>query len=598
MYRNIFSRFFLPAAIFLVAGACAKISSPSGGPRDRQAPVVVQCIPENGTRNFSGTSFSITFDEYVVLDNINEKFMVSPPMKKKPRVFIKKRSVNVEFEDELADSTTYTFYFQDAIRDLNEGNIINNYSYVFSTGPVIDSLSVTGNVYNAFNLEAPENTLVLMYRNLNDSAVVKLLPDYISRVGPGGYFRLDNIRPGRYNLFALKDIDNSKNYNLHDEEFAFMNSPIDVTVSNNYLPVVKDTSAIKKDIGRTAEPSVLKGEYRLFLFQAERKEHYLTGSSRDLKYRLMYTLSRPPDSMKLEFSVPGSDGKGYFTETSRYRDTLNVWLTDTTLYLQQQLETVLSYPFTDTLGLLGYKTDTIPMRFLEPRVPRSVKVKKPPYKVESNVFSRALKPGQKIVINSQTPLRQPDTTRIRIYELDEKSRTSIPFSVVRDSLTTCRYFLLSELLPGKDYLFIADSASFGNIYNENTDSTGVRFSVREADSYNKLILNIQNNEGNLIVQLLTSAEKLLSQKKFPGNGLVEFPLLDNGVYRVRAVYDLNGDGKWTTGDYDLRRQPEPVSYYQPGEIELKTGWELTQDWSVQERNFKEDKLRANRGVKK
>ena len=138
----------------------------------------------------------LLFDEYVVLDNINEKFMVSPPMKKKPRVFIKGKSVNVEFDEKLKDSTTYTFYFQDAIKDLNEGNILQNYQFVFSTGPVIDSLSVTGNVYNAFNLEVPEKTQVLMYRELADSAVVKHLPDYISRVDQTGYFRIDNVRAG------------------------------------------------------------------------------------------------------------------------------------------------------------------------------------------------------------------------------------------------------------------------------------------------------------------------------------------------------------------------------------------------------------------
>ena len=150
--------FFLFQLLIILISACAKISSPSGGPRDRLPPVVVKSIPVNGAKNFKGKSIAITFDEYVVLDNINEKFMVSPPMKKKPRVFIKGKSVNVEFDEKLKDSTTYTFYFQDAIRDLNEGNILENYQFVFSTGPVIDSLSVTGNVYNAFNLEVPEKT--------------------------------------------------------------------------------------------------------------------------------------------------------------------------------------------------------------------------------------------------------------------------------------------------------------------------------------------------------------------------------------------------------------------------------------------------------
>ncbi len=149
--------------LFILIAGCAKISSPSGGPKDKEPPVIVKSIPLNGSKNFKGKKIVITFNEYVALDKINEKFMVSPPMEKKPKVSMRGKNVVIEYEDELRDSTTYTFYFQDAIRDLNEGNTINNYQFVFSTGPVIDSLSVTGNVYKAFDLNPPEETLVVLY---------------------------------------------------------------------------------------------------------------------------------------------------------------------------------------------------------------------------------------------------------------------------------------------------------------------------------------------------------------------------------------------------------------------------------------------------
>jgi hypothetical protein len=181
----------LSTLIFLI-GACAKISNPAGGPRDRTPPVVLETIPKNGAKNFKGKSVAITFDEYVTLNAITEKFMVSPPVKKKPKVFTRNKNVAVEFQESLRDSTTYTLYFQDAIRDLNEGNILEDYQFVFSTGPVIDSLSVTGNVYNAADLETPEKTMVLLYRELADSFVVRHLPDYISRVDQKGYFRINN----------------------------------------------------------------------------------------------------------------------------------------------------------------------------------------------------------------------------------------------------------------------------------------------------------------------------------------------------------------------------------------------------------------------
>jgi len=161
--------------------SCAKISAPSGGPRDFDPPVILKSQPEKNTVLFSGNSFSITFDEYVVLDRITEKFMVSPPLSTKPEVRLKGKTLQVTWEEELADSTTYTFYFQDAIRDNNENNPIPNYQYVFSTGPVLDSLSLTGNVFNALDLEVVDDITVMMSSNLSDTAHRTILPAYISR---------------------------------------------------------------------------------------------------------------------------------------------------------------------------------------------------------------------------------------------------------------------------------------------------------------------------------------------------------------------------------------------------------------------------------
>jgi hypothetical protein len=613
MIERMIGRLFFISVLIAVLSSCAKISQPSGGPVDKLPPVVVKCEPVNGVRNFKGKKLEIIFNEYVVLDNINDKFMVSPPMKKKPRVFIRGKGVNVEFDEKLKDSTTYTFYFLDAIRDLNAGNILQNYQFVFSTGPVIDSLSVTGNVYNSFNLETPEKTQVIMYREMADSAVVKHLPEYITRADPTGYFRIDNVRPGTYRLYGLKDGDNSKNYNLPDEDFAFMDSTVKVSSIKNYIPpprIVKDTVAVKKVPVKSTtpgkesktekkpevkipEPVTLTGEFPLYMFSALKKAHYLTSSKRDLKYQLLYILSLPPDSMKFDFSIPGTESRAYFTEASRNRDTLKVWLTDSSLYSQPQISTILRYPFTDTLGVTGYKEDTILMRFLAPRAPRVAKVKRTPFTFESNLNAGSLKPGQRIYFKSKTPFRQPDTSRIKLYEVVLTNKQRIPIELVKDSINSCTYFMNSKLAEGKKYLFIADSASFGNIYNEYSDSLGKNFTVKERDTYCKLTLEIKNYTGAMIIQLLDKSEKLVAQNFMKKEGKIVFPLLEVGFYRVKVVYDLNGDGKWTTGDFNTHRQPEPVSYY-PAEIEFKAGWELEfvgeKAWDVKIKNFKDPKL--------
>ncbi len=597
--------------VLILAAACAKISAPTGGLRDKQPPVVTESVPENGAVNFNGKRVEIIFDEFVTLDNINEKFMVSPPMKKKPRVFKKGKSVLVEFEDKLKENTTYTFYFLDAIKDLNEGNILDNYQFVFSTGPVIDSLSVTGYVYKAQNLEFPEKTQVLMYSSMADTSVIKQLPDYLSRVNAYGYFRIDNIREGKYKLYALKDDDNSKNYNRTEEDFAFLDSAIFVTAERSYIPVVKDTTTKKpvitsaKSTTATKAPQaeaippapVLKSEYQLFLFLANKSNHYLAGTSRVSKFLLSYIFSLPPDTMKVEFSIPDISNDKYFIQESRRRDTLKVWLTDSSLYSQELISTIIKYPFTDTLGVLDYKSDTIPMRYVPPRPIRGTKITVPSLKVENNITGGGIKPDINIKFKAESPFIYPDTAHIILYIVADSSKIKIPYRFVKDIYNPGVLILLMQnWIKEEKVPFIADSAAFANILKEKSDSIGISFSVRDPESYSKMTLNIKNCNGPVIIQLLGNTENLLATEKITKDGKIEFPLLEKGFYRIRVIYDLNGDGEWTTGDFMNSRQPEPVSYY-PSEVEIKSGWDVVQDWDLQDRNFKDQKLRERTKIK-
>jgi hypothetical protein len=605
MNKGRLNGFILFVIVLILAAACAKISAPTGGLRDRKPPVVMESIPVNRAVNFNGKKVEITFDEFITLDNINEKFMVSPPMKKKPRVFMKGKSVVVEFGDKLKENTTYTFYFFDAIKDLNEGNILNNFKFVFSTGSVIDSLSVTGHVYNADNLELPEKTQVIMYSSLADTSVIRQLPDYISRVDAYGYFRIDNIKEGQYRLYALKDDDNSKNYNRTEEEFAFLDSVIFVSAEKSFIPVVKDTATKKPVISpvksttpakapaKDSQPVApeLKSEYQLLLFLAKKSDHYLSGSSRVTKYLLSYILSLPPDTMKVEFSIPEFTTDKYYLQESRRRDTLKVWLTDSTLYSQALVSTILKYPFTDTLGVLDYKADTIPMRYVAPRAIRGTRTTVPSLKVENNIIGGGIKPGLKVVFKTETPFVQPDTSLIKLYSIADSIKIRIPYNFVFDSNNPGRLIFNTKLEQKKKYLFVADSAAFGNILNERSDSIGINFTVRDPESYSKLTLNIKNCNGPTIIELMGNTENLLAIEKISKDGKVEFPLLEKGFYRIRAIYDLNGDGVWTTGDFMTGRQPEPVSYFKK-EIEIKTGWDDIEDWDLKEQNYKDEKLRA------
>ena len=580
------------AAFLSVVFSCARQAAPSGGLRDVTPPRITRSVPANGSLNFKGKKIVITFNEYIVLEKLTEKFMISPPIKKKPNIVLKGKNLDIEFLEELKDSTTYTLYFQDAIRDLNEGNTIPDFQFVFSTGNVLDSLSVTGNIYNSSNLEATETTLILMHRQLADSAPVKLMPDYITLADINGGFRINNIKEGTYRLFALQDKNNNKKYDLEDEGFAFMDSIAVINQIKNYLPViiVKDTAKINPALKKKPEVPIIDGEYKLFMFTAPNKKHYLTSSGRKTSNLLTYTLSLPPDSIKFEFDIPDAAKKSYFVEMNPAGDTIDVWLKDSLVYSRQLINTIVGYPYTDSTGMTKLKTDTIPMRFTSTRATKA-KAALSKYTFNTNIPGNTIWPGQQIIFTSKTPFRAPDTTKIRLYESKKTGQSMLPYNIIKDSLNSRRYFLKAKFKEGSTYQFIANSGSFGNIFGDVADSTGIKFSVRETDSYGQLTMNISNVKGNVIIQLLDTKEKVVSQKQIKGNGLVQFSLLEKGNYRVRAIYDLNGDGKWTTGDYKTKRQPEPVSYFK-SEVEIKIDFQMEEDWDLGARNQKDQKLRT------
>ena len=597
-------RLYIFILVLLLLSSCAKIGRPTGGPRDKEPPVVVETVPPYGATGYSGYKVEITLNEYVALDNINENLLVSPPDKKKPKVWIKGKTVIAEFEEDFKDSTTYLLNFQDAIKDLNESNILEDYQFAFSTGDVLDSLSVTGNVFLADNLEVPEKVFVLMHRNLADSAVKKQMPDYIALLDRFGYFRMDHVRPGKYNLYALLDADNNKTYNLKTEAFAFLESPIEVNADSNWMPIVKDTVTLRKTlpVRGTIKPELkinpkdtiaLTGKNMLMLFTESPTDRFLKSSERKLKYQLEYVLSLPPDTMEFGFSIPDADSGSYLAERSMLGDTLLVWLTDTALYNQNQITTFLRYPVTDTAGIVEIKTDTVSLRFVPPKTTRATTVKKPEsLLIANNMIAGAVKPGQKVFFKAETPLYQPDTSMIRLYDITKKDTLIVPYLFRKDSLTSTRYYFDFTILPDKKYFFVADSGAFKNYYGECSDSIGIRISQKPADSYGKLIFSIKNGEGDMIVQLMDKSEKnMIRQSSRTGDGKVEFPLLEPGTYRAKIIFDSNGDGKWTTGDFTKGRIPEAVTYY-PKEIEVKAKFELDQDWDVGVRYEKDVKMRS------
>src|SRR6185436_17546709 len=114
--------------------------------------------------NFKAPAVIIDFDEYIALKELSAQLVISPPLKYPVKSKIKKKSLLIQFEDTLQLNTTYTMNFGNSITDLHEGNMLENFQYVFSTGPVIDSLVIEGKIENAFDKKTEKGIYAMLYR--------------------------------------------------------------------------------------------------------------------------------------------------------------------------------------------------------------------------------------------------------------------------------------------------------------------------------------------------------------------------------------------------------------------------------------------------
>jgi hypothetical protein len=210
---------------------CANIVPPTGGPRDTLPPLLISATPRDSTLRFSGNRVTFTFNEYVDVQSASENLIVSPTPKIQPAVEFRLRTVTVRLKDTLEANTTYSLNFGDAIRDINENNILKNFTYVFSTGTYLDNRQFSGSVILAETGKVDSTLTVMLHLSGDDSAVVKERPRYYTRLNGQGKFTFRNLPAGRFFLYALKDESNTRRYDSRAQLFAFASEPIQITDS-------------------------------------------------------------------------------------------------------------------------------------------------------------------------------------------------------------------------------------------------------------------------------------------------------------------------------------------------------------------------------
>lgn len=334
---------------------CANIIPPEGGPRDSLPPVLVEANPKDSTRNFSSNRIVLTFDEYIDLQEVQNNLLFTPTFETNPVVEAKLRTITIRLKDSLEPNTTYTFNFGNAVRDINESNILHDFAYTFSTGPYIDSLMLRGHVVLAETGKIDTTLTVVLHNTLDDSAVVKARPRYVARVNGNGDFTFRNLPADTFAIYVLGDAGITRRYTSKSQLFAFANQPITTPDTGQVtLYAYREEPQLPTNTPAATQPE--KGEKRL-LYTTN-----LASNEQDLLENLIFTFDRPLrffDSTQFALTTDST-----FTPVTAYTTTLDT--TKKVLTLQTAWQPGLAYNLIlnkafaeDTLGRRLLKNDTL-----------------------------------------------------------------------------------------------------------------------------------------------------------------------------------------------------------------------------------------------
>lgn len=520
-------------SLFLIS--CASVQSPTGGPKDTIQPVIVKELPKNLTRNFTATKIEIEFDEFVKLSNEFTEISVSPAMDIPPTYKGRKEILQISFEEELQKNTTYTINFGKAIADVNESNILKNYSYVFSTGNEIDSLSISGKVINSLTKQNLKEVTVFILPVSQDSLFGKKKASFFTTTDTSGNFKLSNLRADKYRIYALNEQGGDRIYNGNSEEIGFLNEPINLN---------KDTSNI---------------ELRVF------KEVPKTFSVPDRKIetdgRITLTFNKPIPDPSITILEPSGLNATKTVEFSNTRDSAIIWLPELTF---------------DSLKIAvnseGKSLDTITLR----RNKRDTYT--PNVSITDNIVASKIRPGSVLTIKFSSPIKSYDEKLISILE-DSVAIKS--FELVKNEKNPRTYNIKYAWKLKKQYILRLESNAFTDILENKTKTYTRKLELDSEDNYGSISMKISvpDTSKNYIIQWLGDGDKTLRQDRISKNILLNYTRYPTAKYKIRVIYDANNNGEWDTGNVILKRQPENTWTFDKT-ISLRPNWDLEENVTI------------------
>lgn len=535
------------ALIVLIFNRCAQIGSLTGGKKDSTPPKLLLALPELKTTNFNSDVITLKFDEYVQLRDLNNQLMISPKLKTRPNIEASGKNITIKFDkSELLPNTTYRFYFGKAICDMHEGNPLTNFSYIFSTGSSIDSLTLKGEVTSAHQKQKEKDVVIGLYfnKNLSDSFPYKSTPDYVSTTDEQGKFKISNLPASEFRLICFVDKNKDYIYNGADyEQIGFLKEVIQLQSDSSFkLDLFKEIPH-KTFIKKVAMNENGKG---LVIFNQKTKSNIVSFD--EARNKDIYQLRSETESDTTEFY---------------YRN------------------------FKDTLWLkVNYGNDQIDT--LKLKVPAIKARSRATMKLSGNIFRSSLNYFEKPTVKFN---HWVDSTKTKLEKVRLTSKTDTMMGKTKLSISwigSDQFVINNVLKPKTNYFFKVDTGAFKGYNGLNNDSIKVPFTLLKKSDLGSLVLKITfNSKHAYVVQLLNNAKNMVKEDHVSfslsasNTATITFKDVAEGTYYVRIIYDINEDRVWNTGNYLKRVYPEKTYIFEKS-IKILPDWEVEEEFLLKE----------------
>jgi len=513
--------------------SCAKRGFISGGDQDTLPPVMLRSNPENHSINFNEKVIKIQFDEYIKLKNITQQLIISPPMETAPDISpmgSPKKELTIKIIDTLKPNTTYSFNFGESITDNNEGNALKQFKYIFSTGSYIDSLKVHGNIRDAFKKKPSNFVNVMLYdaTNFKDSTVYKQKPLYVTNTLDSlTSFSIENIKEGSYYVIALKDKNNNFKFDPDQDQIAFLKDPITIPTEETFeLNLFKSKEKLK--VNRPSQISENKW-YLPYSGDIDDIDLKIKNNNKDIAHAITKLAGK--DSLQVWFPKMEVDSLLVQLKKADYEEKFTI--------RPRKIKTV------DTLSVSPAQGGTLDFR---------------------DVFK----------LKTSTPFTKIDSTKIFITN---KDTVAVPFKIVQQAFLQ-EISLEFEKKEQDKYNIQLLPEAITDFFGKSNDTLNFKVETKQYTDYGNLVVNLTGAKRfPIIVEVLNSQEEVVASLTTTAATQLRFDLLPPKKYLLRAIYDDNANGKWDTGYFFDRLQPEEIIYF-PDEIDVRANWDIDQVFSL------------------